>query len=135
MALSVLTVTGMGFVVFATPRPASASNSLTLGVAVFQPTTAFQSYRSAVGRVPSFLEWYQSWPNSAAGIGSDAPLFLASQEQLVEADHLVPMISWGTENLPLSSIVKGGETRSLSPLRPPSPRAIRERSTSGSTGR
>jgi mannan endo-1,4-beta-mannosidase len=108
-ALSILVVGATVLAGSATAGPASASTPLALGVAVFQPTNAFQSYQSAVGSVPSFLEWYQSWPDSAPGIGADSPLFLASQEQLVEADHLVPMISWGTENLPLTSIVNGSE--------------------------
>jgi hypothetical protein len=107
--LSILVGGATALAALATAGPASAATPLALGVAVFQPTTAFQSYQSAVGSVPSFLEWYQSWPDSEPGIGADSPLFLASQERLVEADHLVPMISWGTENLPLTSIVNGSE--------------------------
>ncbi len=104
-----LAIAAVGLSAMASASPASASSSLALGIAVFQPTAAFQDYQSAVGSLPSFLEWYRSWPNSIAGVGSDAPLFSPSQEQLVEADHLVPLISWGTENLPLPSIIDGSE--------------------------
>jgi len=81
---------------------------LALGFAVFQPTAQFQNYQSVVGTLPDFLEWYQSWPTSAAD-SAMAPLYWGSQEQLVEADHLTPLISWGTGTIPLSSIVAGAD--------------------------
>jgi hypothetical protein len=64
---------------------APSGHALALGVAVFQPTTQFQNYQSAVGTLPSFLEWYQSWPAIGA-VSSSAPLYWGSQEQVVQTD-------------------------------------------------
>jgi hypothetical protein len=92
-----------------TTTPASSAPSahpLALGVAVFQPTTQFQNYQSAVGTLPSFLEWYQSWPAIGAE-SSSAPLYWGSQEQLVQTDKLTPIISWSTDAIPLNTIVNG----------------------------
>jgi beta-mannanase len=85
---------------------AASSHPLALGFAVFQPTGQFQSYQSAVGKLPNFVEWYQSWPAITA-VSSTAPLFWGSQEQTVQADKLTPIISWSTDAIPLNTIVDG----------------------------
>jgi hypothetical protein len=87
------------------------SNPLALGFAVFDPTypttgNLFQSYRYVVGRLPNFLEWYQTWPTSAAN-SSSAPLYWDSQEQLARSHRLTALISWGTDNIPLDTIING----------------------------
>ncbi len=93
-----------------TTVPSSGNHSLALGLAVWDPTGAqFANYQSTVGKLPSFVEWYTAWPNSEAGAGPDAGLYLPSQEQLVQADHLTPLISWGSDDVSLTTIVNGGE--------------------------
>ena len=83
-----------------TPEP------LALGFAVFQPTGQFQNYRSAVGKLPNFLEWYQSWPTTAVP-GAGPPLYWGNDEQLLHKYHLTPLISWSTDNIALTTVVNG----------------------------
>ena len=98
-----------------TEQPTSA-NQIALGFAAFQPTTQFTEYQSAVGSLPEFMEWFEPWPNSEAGAGTTdatAPLYLGSQAQLMESDNLTPLISWGTNDIPLTDIVNGEPRRLL----------------------
>ena len=90
--------------------PTTASNLLALGFAVWDSAgSQFHNYLSAAGKLPNFVEWYTAWPNSEAGAGPDAPLFSSSQEQSVLQNHLVPLVSWGSDDIPLTAIVNGSE--------------------------
>jgi hypothetical protein len=80
----------------------SPSGPIALGFASFQPTTEFTSYQTAVGSLPKFYEWYQSWTSSNGSL-----LYYASQESLVHGDGLTPIISWSTDALPLANITAG----------------------------
>jgi hypothetical protein len=80
----------------------SPSGPIALGFASFQPTTEFTSYQTAVGSLPNFYEWYQSWTSSNGSL-----LYYASQEALVHGDGLTPIISWSTDALPLANITAG----------------------------
>jgi mannan endo-1,4-beta-mannosidase len=90
--------------------PKTAHHGLALGFAVWDSAgSQFQNYQSAVGKLPNFVEWYTAWPNSEAGAGPDAPLYSASQEQSTVENHLIPLISWGSDDIPLTAIVNGSE--------------------------
>jgi len=86
-----------------TVSSAKNNHGLALGFAVFQPTGQFQNYQSAVGKLPNFLEWYQSWPTGS----TSAPLYWGSQEQLVQENNLTPLISWSTDDIPLATVING----------------------------
>ena len=91
------------------------SSPLALGFAVFDPTyprrgNQFESYRTAVGKLPNFLEFYQDpWPTVAdiGKAGAWAPLYWNEEKHLVRNDHLTALISWGTDNISLRTIVNG----------------------------
>ncbi len=89
-----------------------SGSGIALGFTSFQPTPpdGVASYQSAIGSLPDFYEWFEPWPNSEAGAGTTdatAPLYLASQASMMESDHLTPIISWGTNDIPLIDIVNG----------------------------
>ena len=94
------------------PTPAQAApGHIALGFAVWDPTyptsgNQFQNYEAAVGSTPNFVEFYQD-PWSCGG-QSGEPLFWTNEEQLLTADHLTPVISWGTNSIPLTYILGGG---------------------------
>ena len=93
------------------PPPQGAPGRIALGFAVWDPTypttgNQFQNYVAAVGSTPNFVEFYQD-PWSCDG-QSGEPLFWNNEEQLLTADHLTPVISWGTNSIPLTYILSGG---------------------------
>ncbi len=93
------------------PPPQGAPGHIALGFAVWDPTyptteNQFQNYVAAVGNTPNFVEFYQD-PWSCDG-QSGEPLFWGNEEQMLTADHLTPVISWGTNSIPLTYILGGG---------------------------
>ncbi len=94
------------------PTPAQAvPGHIALGFAVWDPTyptsgNQFQNYQAAVGSTPNFVEFYQDpWQ---CGGQTGEPLFWGNEEQLLTSDHLTPVISWGTNSIPLTYILGGG---------------------------
>ena len=91
------------------------SSPLALGFAVFDPTYPGGPISSKVTEKPS-----ASCPTSSSSIrtlgrqlrisarrGAWAPLYWNEEKHLVRNDHLTALISWGTDNISLRTIVNG----------------------------
>ena len=88
------------------------TGKIALGIAMNDPTdpsgNPFPGYRSSVGTLPSFLDYYQDpWSESEPAAPPAEPIMFGANNSLTQADHLVPVISWGTNTIPLNDILSG----------------------------
>jgi beta-mannanase len=68
----------------------------------------FQGYLKAVGSDPNFVEYYQdSWSQVEPVAPPGEPIMFAATNALTQGDNTVPVISWGTNAIPLEEILAG----------------------------
>jgi hypothetical protein len=93
--------------------PPTSGRKIALGIAVDDPTyptvgNVFQGYRAAVGSLPGFVEYYQDpWSTTLPVRLPAEPIMFDATNRLTEADALIPVISWGTNDIPLTDILSG----------------------------
>jgi hypothetical protein len=93
--------------------PVLPQRTIALGVAVDDPTypttgNVFQHYVATVGRQPAFVEYYQDpWSSTVPVVAPGEPIMFGPTNALTRANDLTPVISWGTNGIPLRDVIAG----------------------------